>query len=47
VVDTKDKFIAEVVDTTNNLPPVSTTSNTFIAGVVDTSDKFTTGVNHQ
>jgi len=47
VVDTKDKSIAEVVDTTDNLPPVSTTSNKFITGVVETSDKFTTDVNHQ
>ncbi len=48
VNDTGGKFVAGVVDTGGNLPPVSTTQGEvvgkFAAGVVDTGGKFAAGV---
>jgi hypothetical protein len=48
VNDTGGKFAASVVDTSGNLPSVSTTQGElvtkFAAGVVDTGGKFATGV---
>jgi hypothetical protein len=50
VNDTSGKFAAGVVETSGNLPPVSTTLakmvEKFATGVADTGGKFATGVVH-